>query len=87
MLPNFLIPGVLPNAKLNLIARGQNNETPHILQKYLRADATVSERCSGAIPVNNSQESRNTRSNEAKKRVEDFDKIWAENEWHKRAAK
>lgn len=47
-----------------------------MLQEYLRADLTVSDRCSGAMPANTNRESTNTRSHEATKRVEDFNNAW-----------
>jgi hypothetical protein len=48
-----------------------------MLQEYLRADPTVSERCSGATQADKSGASKNFRSHKAKKQVENFDKVWA----------
>jgi hypothetical protein len=51
-----------------------------MLQEYLRADPTVSERCSGAAQADKTRTSKNAQSHKVKKQVENFDKIWAGNQ-------
>ena len=55
-----------------------------MLQEYLRAASTVSERCSGAVPSGSNAEGKNTRLNESVKQIKDFDNAWKiHEEWNK----
>jgi len=50
-----------------------------MLQKYLRAEPTVSERCSGAVPPENNPKGKNAHMSKAVRQVEDFENAWKKN--------
>jgi hypothetical protein len=51
-----------------------------MLQEYLRAEATVSARCSGAIPADSNVKGREMRLDKIVKQVLDFDNGWMRSE-------
>jgi hypothetical protein len=51
-----------------------------MLQEYLRAESTVSEYCSGAVPPDSRVKEKDTRLDKAVKQVNDFDNAWDRNE-------
>lgn len=50
-----------------------------MLQDYLRAEPTVSERCSGAVCLGNNVNAQGERLEKAVKQVNDFDNAWKAN--------
>ena len=50
-----------------------------MLQKYLQAEPTVSERCSSAAPPENNAKGKNAHMSKAVRQVEDFENAWKKN--------
>jgi len=61
------------------VCRKDKEQPSYMLQKYLRAEPTVSERCSGAVPPENNPKGKNAHMSKAVRQVEDFENAWKKN--------